>query len=198
MKRQEPQKAIEALERAVATKPDDAEAQDMLGRAYLAAGKSDQALAAFDAASKASSQDPAMQTRVAISKLQAGQRDSAIIDLEREIPPDIPWILRGPPENIAKAKQNLAAAIEQAQNMNHTGYLVLPDPRTYRYVIGQGGSKVNSIRKQTGCKITVPRDQARDEAIEVCGSAEGVEKAKELILQAVKEGISNGSNGSRA
>jgi hypothetical protein len=44
----------------------------------------------------------------------------------------------------------------------------------------------------------VPRDQAKDEAIEVCGSAEGVEKAKELILQAVKEGMNNGANGSRA
>lgn len=110
----------------------------------------------------------------------------------------IPWILRGSPENVAKAKENLAAALEQAQKMTNTGFLVLPDPRTYRYVIGQGGSKVNSIRKQTGCKINVPRDQARDEAIEIFGSAEGVEKAKELILQAVKEGISNGSNGSRA
>jgi rRNA processing protein Krr1/Pno1 len=110
----------------------------------------------------------------------------------------IPWILRGPPENVSKAKQGLTAAIEQASKMTNTGYLVLPDPRTYRYVIGQGGSKVNSIRKQTGCKINVPRDQAKDEAIEVCGSADGVERAKELILQAVKEGISSGSNGSRA
>jgi hypothetical protein len=56
----------------------------------------------------------------------------------------IPWILRGPPENVSKAKQGLTAAIEQASKMTNTGYLVLPDPRTYRYVIGQGGSKVNN------------------------------------------------------
>ena len=110
---------------------------------------------------------------------------------------EIPWILRGSPENVAKAKAALAAAIEQALKNTSTGYLVLPDPRTYRYVIGQGGSKVNSIRKATGCKITVPRDQAKDEAIEISGSAEGVEKAKELVLQAVKEGA-NATNGSRA
>lgn len=117
--------------------------------------------------------------------------------LDSSMDGEIPWILRGPPENVAKAKSSLAAAIEQAQKNTTTGYLVLPDPRTYRYVIGQGGSKVNSIRKQTGCKINVPRDQAQDEAIEVNGSAEGVEKARELILEAVKEGLSNGANGNR-
>jgi rRNA processing protein Krr1/Pno1 len=110
---------------------------------------------------------------------------------------DIPWILRGPPENIAKAKATLLAAIEQASKTSHAGYLVLPDPQTYRYVIGQGGSKVNSIRKATGCKITVPRDQAKDEAIEILGSADGVEMAKDLVLEAVKEG-GNGANGNRA
>jgi polyribonucleotide nucleotidyltransferase len=110
---------------------------------------------------------------------------------------DIPWVLHGSPENLVTAKATLLAAIDQASKNSHAGYLVLPDPRTYRYVIGQGGSKVNSIRKATGCKITVPRDQARDEAIEILGSAEGVEKAKELVLNAVKEG-GNSANGNRA
>jgi polyribonucleotide nucleotidyltransferase len=118
--------------------------------------------------------------------------------LDSKIDGEIPWVLRGSPENVAKAKASLIATLEQARKNTTTGYLVLPDPRTYRYVIGQGGSKVNSIRKQTGCKITVPRDQAKDEAIEICGSAEGVERAKELILQAVKEGTSNEADGSRA
>lgn len=104
---------------------------------------------------------------------------------------DIPWVLKGAPENIEKAKKAITTAIEQAKD-NVTGYLVLPDPKTYRHVIGQGGSKVNAIRKQSGCKINVPRDNG--EAIEVVGTAEGVEKAKELILVAVRDGV----NGSRA
>ena len=105
----------------------------------------------------------------------------------------IPWVLRGSAENVAKAKSTLLAAIEQASKNTSTGYLVLPDPSTYRFVIGQGGSKVNSIRKATGCKITVPRDQARDEGIEISGSADGIEKAKDLVLDAVKEGKSGGN-----
>ncbi|KAL0941740.1 RNA binding effector protein Scp160 (KH domain-containing protein) [Colletotrichum truncatum] len=102
---------------------------------------------------------------------------------------EIPWVLRGSPENIEKAKAAIAAAIEQARKNTHTGYLVLPDPKTYRFVIGQGGSKVNSIRKQSGCKINVPRNDDKEDAIEVVGTAEGVEKAKDLILAAVQEGL---------
>lgn len=101
---------------------------------------------------------------------------------------DIPWVIRGSPENIEKAKKVIENAIQQAKKEDAIGYLILPDPRTYRYVIGQGGAKVNQIRKQSGCKITVPRDQAKGEAIEVVGTKEGVEKAKDLILSAVKEG----------
>ncbi|KUI53461.1 Vigilin 1 [Cytospora mali] len=104
---------------------------------------------------------------------------------------DIPWVLKGSPENIEKAKEAITTSLEQAKD-SVTGFLVLPDPKTYRHVIGQGGSKVNSIRKQSGCKINVPRDQG--EAIEVIGTKEGVEKAKDLILAAVRDGV----NGSRA
>lgn len=109
---------------------------------------------------------------------------------------DIPWILRGPPENVLKARTIVQKALEQAQQQSAVGYLILPDPRTFRYVVGQGGSQINSIRKQTGCKITVPRDQAKGEAIEIVGSKDGVEEAKDIILEAVKNG-GNGGNGSR-
>ena len=100
----------------------------------------------------------------------------------------IPWILRGSADNVEKAKNAIQAALEQSSKQDTTGLLILPDPRTYRHVIGPGGSKVKNIRGQSGCRITVPRDQAKGEPIEIVGSKEGVEKAKELILAAVKEG----------
>jgi rRNA processing protein Krr1/Pno1 len=89
---------------------------------------------------------------------------------------------------VEKAKDAIVKAVEQAKKNDATGYLVLPDPRTYRYVIGPNGSKVNSIRKESNCKIQVPRDQAKDEAIEIIGTKDGVELAKDLILEAVREG----------
>jgi rRNA processing protein Krr1/Pno1 len=106
---------------------------------------------------------------------------------------DIPWVLRGSPENIEKVKQAIQAALAQAQKSTATGYLVLPDPRTFRHVIGPNGSKVKSIRNQSGCRINVPTRGQDEDAIEVIGSKEGVEKAKDLILAAVREGTSRDS-----
>ena len=101
---------------------------------------------------------------------------------------EIPWILRGKPENIAKARAMLQKALEQAQQQSSTGYLILPDPRSYRQVVGQNGNQVNAIRKETGCQVKVPRAQAQDEAIEISGSKDGVELAKDIILEIVRSG----------
>ncbi|KAL1646192.1 hypothetical protein SLS61_008003 [Didymella pomorum] len=100
----------------------------------------------------------------------------------------IPWILRGPAESIPKAKQQLEDAIRAASKPSATGYLILPDPRSYRLVVGSGGSTINQLRKETGTKIQVPRDQAKDEAIEITGDREGCEKAREMILEIVAKG----------
>lgn len=102
---------------------------------------------------------------------------------------EIPWVLRGTPENVAKAIEVIQKAVEQAQKSDAIGYLILPDPRTWRHIIGPNGSRVNSIRKQSSCKIQVPRDQTNNEAIEIIGTKDGVETAKDLILEAVREGI---------
>ena len=109
---------------------------------------------------------------------------------ENEEKGDIPWILRGSPDGVANARTMLEKALEQAkkQQSQAIGYLVLPDPKTYRFIIGQGGSQINSIRRQTGCKITVPRDQSQGSAIEIVGSKEGVEHARDIILDVVQNG----------
>ena len=101
---------------------------------------------------------------------------------------DIPWVLRGSVDNVAKAKKAVQAALDQAAKQDTTGLLVLPDARNYRFIIGPGGSKVKSIRSQSGCKITVPREN-KGEPVEVVGSKDGVEKARELILAAIQEGL---------
>lgn len=128
---------------------------------------------------------------------EAGLRYSWNVIAMPSVDGDIPWVLHGSPENVVKAKASLVDALELSRKNRDIGYLVLSDPRKYRYVVGQGGNKVNSIRKESGCRITVPKDQAKDEAIEIIGSAEGIEMAKELILKAVKESNSP-RNGSRS
>lgn len=106
----------------------------------------------------------------------------------------IPWVLLGSTENIGKAKKALEEAIATAsQQSSSTGYLILPDPKTYRFVVGQGGSQIRSIRKKTGCRINVPKDQAKGEAIEIKGNKESLEEAKDMILEAVRTGL-NGTS----
>lgn len=101
---------------------------------------------------------------------------------------EIPWILSGPsPEAVAAAKAKLAAALEEAANQDTVGFLILPDPRAYRHVIGPGGQEINRIRNSTGAKIQVPRDQNKGEAISVTGSKAGVEQAKQMILDVVQQ-----------
>ena len=101
---------------------------------------------------------------------------------------EIPWVLKGKPDDVAAAVTQLRAAIAAASAQTSTGYLVLPDPKVYRLVIGPGGAQINRIRAASGCQVNVPKNQAQGEAIEVVGSAEGVEQAKELILEAVRGG----------
>lgn len=104
----------------------------------------------------------------------------------------IPWILRGPADNLPKARQVLEKAIEAASKPSATGYLILPDPRSYRLVVGPGGSTINGIRKKTGTKVQVPRDQAKDEAIEIVGSKDGCEQARDMILDIVSRSGNSG------
>jgi polyribonucleotide nucleotidyltransferase len=76
--------------------------------------------------------------------------------------------------------------------------LVLLHPllTSYRLVVGSGGSTINDLRKKTGTKIQVPRDQAKDEAIEIVGTRDGCEQARQMILDIVSKG-GNGGNGGR-
>lgn len=58
------------------------------------------------------------------------------------------------------------------------GLLILPNPTKYRLMVGHGGSTVDKIRKETGCRIMVPRTQSGrgGEAITLHGEKEGLER----------------------
>ncbi|KAL1388390.1 hypothetical protein HDK64DRAFT_269607 [Phyllosticta capitalensis] len=99
----------------------------------------------------------------------------------------IPWILRGSAEGVAEAKARLQKALEEKSKPSSTGYLILSNPSLYRFVVGTGGATINRIRKRTGTKIQVPRGGDGNEAIEIVGSKDGVEQARDLILEEVKE-----------
>lgn len=104
----------------------------------------------------------------------------------------IPWVIKGSDaSNVAKAKALIEAAMASAQEAC-IGYLVLPDPSMARYVIGPGGSTVNAIRQETSCSINVPKiggGSGGIEAIEVKGPRDGVLMARQMIIEAVTNGV---------
>ena len=100
---------------------------------------------------------------------------------------DIPWVLSGPsPEAIGAARSKLERALQEAQKQDSIGFLILPDPRAHRHVIGQGGSVVNRIRKESGANIQVPKDQTQGEAIQITGTKDGVVSARDAILEVLR------------
>lgn len=111
---------------------------------------------------------------------------NVVKNLDEDEREDVPWILKGKPEDIAKAISLLEAAIKEAKTQTHKGFLILPDPSTYGLVIGPGGSQIKAIRAETGCNITIPKDKTKSEAIEIVGTEEGTEAAKDIILDIVK------------
>ncbi|EHY58019.1 Vigilin 1 [Exophiala dermatitidis] len=108
---------------------------------------------------------------------------------------EIPWVIVAdegvPEETVAKATQKILSLIEKAKEPQYTGYLILPDSRVHRHIIGPGGRTINHIRKASGCDIQVPNKKANKgddgDAITIVGSKEGVEAARDLILEEIKK-----------
>ncbi|KAL6249693.1 hypothetical protein RBB50_003548 [Rhinocladiella similis] len=107
---------------------------------------------------------------------------------------EIPWVLVSQKPDaqdvVEKAKQKIQSSLDKAKEPQFTGYLILPDPRLHRHIIGRGGSTINSIRNQSGCDIQVPKHNTgkseEGEAITIVGKEDGVISARDLILEEIK------------
>jgi hypothetical protein len=108
----------------------------------------------------------------------------------------IPWKLRGSNDvNLQKAKAFIDELVSSnSEQGNCTGYLGIP-PEHHHLVIGKGGQRVSVVRDETGCQVDVPRRGDGNDIIVIRGSREGVEKARELIVEAVESGQRRSSNG---
>lgn len=109
----------------------------------------------------------------------------------------IPWKLRGGNEsNVSKAKDHLEQLVASLRDQgNCTGYLGIP-PEHHHLVIGKGGARIGAVRDETGCMIDVPKRGEGNDTIVIRGSREGVERAREMIIESVENAPSNRSNGS--
>uniref|UniRef100_A0A674P2N1 Vigilin n=1 Tax=Takifugu rubripes TaxID=31033 RepID=A0A674P2N1_TAKRU len=82
--------------------------------------------------------------------------------------------IRGPVEEVAKAKQQLLALAEEK-------------PEYHKFLIGKGGGNIRKVRDSTGARIIFPTADDKDqELITVIGTEEAVQEAQKELEELIK------------
>ncbi|KAI5637987.1 KH domain-containing protein [Phthorimaea operculella] len=103
-------------------------------------------------------------------------------------------IIKGPIEDVEKAKQQLLAHATERELTSHTA-TVRAKPEHHKFLIGKSGANIKKIREQTGARIVFPTEKDEDkEAIYIIGREEQVANARKQLEAAVAE-ISNVAEG---
>ncbi|KAM7388711.1 hypothetical protein PAMP_024868 [Pampus punctatissimus] len=94
--------------------------------------------------------------------------------------------IRGPVEEVEKAKQQLLALAEEKQTKSHTAEL-RAKPEYHKFLIGKGGGNIRKVRDSTGARIIFPTPDDKDqELITVIGTEEAVREAQKELEELIK------------
>lgn len=94
--------------------------------------------------------------------------------------------IRGPAEEVDKAKQQLLALAEEKQTKSHTAEL-RAKPEYHKFLIGKGGGNIRKVRDSTGARIIFPTAEDKDqELITVIGTEEAVQDAQKELEELIK------------
>uniref|UniRef100_A0A1A7X8I9 Vigilin n=1 Tax=Iconisemion striatum TaxID=60296 RepID=A0A1A7X8I9_9TELE len=94
--------------------------------------------------------------------------------------------IRGPVEEVEKAKQQLLALAEEKQTKSFTAELHAK-PEYHKFLIGKGGGNIRKVRDSTGARIIFPTSEDKDqELITVVGTEEAVKTAQKELEELIK------------
>uniref|UniRef100_A0A8D3EBC5 Vigilin n=1 Tax=Scophthalmus maximus TaxID=52904 RepID=A0A8D3EBC5_SCOMX len=94
--------------------------------------------------------------------------------------------IRGPVEEVEKAKQQLLGLAEEKQTKSHTAEL-RAKPEYHKFLIGKGGGNIRKVRDSTGARIIFPTADDKDqELITVVGTEEPVREAQKELEELIK------------
>uniref|UniRef100_UPI0037E87A27 high density lipoprotein binding protein a isoform X2 n=1 Tax=Semicossyphus pulcher TaxID=241346 RepID=UPI0037E87A27 len=94
--------------------------------------------------------------------------------------------IRGPIEEVEKAKQQLLALAEEKQTKSHTAEL-RAKPEYHKFLIGKGGGNIRKVRDSTGARIIFPTADDKDqELITVIGTEEAVREAQKELEELIR------------
>lgn len=90
-------------------------------------------------------------------------------------------IIRGPGEDVLKAKEQLLELASEAQLASFTAE-VRAKQQHHKFLIGKNGASIRKIREATGARIIFPNNNDEDkEVITIIGKEESVKLAKEQL-----------------
>ncbi|KAL2090433.1 hypothetical protein ACEWY4_015139 [Coilia grayii] len=94
--------------------------------------------------------------------------------------------IRGPAEEVEKAKRQLLSLAEEKQTKSHTAEL-RAKPEYHKFLIGKGGGNIRKVRDSTGARIIFPTAEDKDqELITVVGTEEAVREAQKELEALIK------------
>uniref|UniRef100_A0A8C7MPG6 Vigilin n=1 Tax=Oncorhynchus kisutch TaxID=8019 RepID=A0A8C7MPG6_ONCKI len=94
--------------------------------------------------------------------------------------------IRGPAEEVEKAKKQLLSLAQDKQTKSHTAELKAK-PEYHKFLIGKGGGNIRKVRDSTGARIIFPAlDDEDQELITVVGTEEAVREAQKELEELIK------------
>ncbi|KAG9341559.1 hypothetical protein JZ751_019072, partial [Albula glossodonta] len=94
--------------------------------------------------------------------------------------------IRGPAEDVEKARRQLLSLAEEKQTKSHTAEL-RAKPEYHKFLIGKGGGNIRKVRDSTGARIIFPTSEDKDqELITVVGTEEAVREAQKELEELIK------------
>uniref|UniRef100_A0ACB8EWQ4 Uncharacterized protein n=1 Tax=Sphaerodactylus townsendi TaxID=933632 RepID=A0ACB8EWQ4_9SAUR len=94
--------------------------------------------------------------------------------------------IRGPGEEVEKAKRQLLQLAEEKQISNHLVELHAK-PEYHKFLIGRGGANIRKVRDHTGARIIFPTPDDRDqELITIVGKEDAVRQAQHELESLIR------------
>ncbi|KAM9299672.1 vigilin-like [Gastrophryne carolinensis] len=94
--------------------------------------------------------------------------------------------IRGPAQDVERAKKQLLQLAEEKQTKSFTAEL-RAKPEYHKFLIGKGGGNIRKVRDQTGARIIFPTAEDKDQQlITIVGTEEAVKDAQKELESLIK------------
>lgn len=96
-------------------------------------------------------------------------------------------IIRGPTDDVEKARKQLVELANERKESGHT-VEIQAKPAYHKFLIGRGGTNIREVRDRTGARIIFPSAGDQDqETITILGKKESVDQAKSELESRIKD-----------